>query len=258
MLTGEASLLFKMLAVAFLQTDSLILSDLIADPRVAIPRNMDEYIPQYELRDWNIGSAFAAEFRLHAFTYRQMQVLIDDHWQPPDSLASRGSRVWNRVLNPIERQLYKTNATENLDARLMDELAGFAALNPTTFAADQARVRRWERNNADFVSIGTIYNPIGKILVAMGVNAYTNYIFRPYDAAALQRLVRLSFEIRRQRITPAEIPGFMKLHPEWSTHPADGRPFLWNPDIHEIAIQPVAQQQADRRFSIQIWRESAG
>jgi len=108
------------------------------------------------------------------------------------------------------------------------------------------------------VSVRTIYNPIGKILVAIGAPAYENYIFRPYDAAALQRLVRLSFEIRRQRIAPSEITSFMKLHPEWSTHPADGQSFVWKQAPDEIAIQTVAQQPADRRFSAQIWRESSG
>jgi hypothetical protein len=96
------------------------------------------------------------------------------------------------------------------------------------------------------------------MLVAIATPFYTDYVLRPYDAAALQRLVRLSFEIRRQRIAPAAVAAFMKLHPEWSTHPADGRPFVWKPASGEIAIQPVAKQPADRRFSVQIWRESGG
>ena len=258
MLTGEGTLISKMLAVSFLQTDSLILSDMIADPRAAIPQNMGEYLPQFDLSDWNISNAFAAEFRLHTFFYRQTRALIDNHWQPPDSMDSSAWRVWNRVLGPIEGQFYKINATENLDAKVMNELAGFAALAPSTFATDQARLKKWEQKNADFVSVRTIYNPIGKILVAIAAPAYENYILRPYDAAALQRLVRLSFEIRRQRIAPSEITGFMKLHPVWSTHPADGRSFVWKQASGEIAIQPIAQQSADRRFSVQIWREPAG
>jgi hypothetical protein len=258
MLIGEGTLISKMLAVSFLQTDFLILTDMIADPRAAIPQNMDEYLPQLDFSDWNISNAFAAEFRLHTFVYRQTQALVDNHWQPPDSTDSGAWRMWNRILSPIEGHFFKLNATENLDARVMNELAGFAALAPSTFATDQARLRKWEQKNSDFVSVRTIYNPIGKILVAIGAPAYENYIFRPYDAAALQRLVRLSFEIRRQRIAPSEITSFMKLHPEWSTHPADGRSFVWKQAPDEIAIQPVAQQPADRRFSAQIWRESSG
>ena len=256
MLTGEGTLLSKMIAVSYLQTDSLILSDMIADPRIAIPHNMDEYLPQIELSDWNIGNAFAAEFRVHTFLYRQTQALIDNHWQPPGT--SRASRLWNRVLGPIEGHFYKINATENLSAKVMNELTGFAALDPSTFSTEQARFSKWEQANADFFSVCTIYNPIGKVLVAIAAPAYENYILRPYDAAALQRLVRLSLEIRRQRIAPAEIAEFMKLHPEWSTHPADGRSFAWKQTTGEIAIHPVARQPADRRFSVQIWRGPAG
>ena len=258
MLTGEGTLISKMLAVSFLQTDFLILSDMIADPRAAIPQNMDEYLPQFDLRDWNIGNAFAGEFRLHTFVYRQTQTLAENHWQSPDSTDSSAWRIWNRVMSPIQGHFFKLNATENLDAKVMNELAGFAAIDPSTFATNQARLKIWEQKNADLISVRMIYNPIGRILVAIAAPAYENYIFRPYDAAALQRLVRLSFEIRRQRIAPSESPGFMKLHPEWSTHPADGRLFVWKPTTGEIAIQPVAQQPADRRFSVHIWKESAG
>jgi hypothetical protein len=258
MLIGEGTLISKMLAVAFLQTDFLILTDMIADPQTAIPQNMDEYLPQFDLSDWNIRNAFAAEFRLHTFIYRQTQALADNHWQAPDSMGSSAWRMWNRILSPIEGHFFKINATENLDAKVMSELGGFAALAPSTFATDQAQLKKWEQKNADFVSVRTIYNPIGRILVAMAAPAYENYIVRPYDAAALQRLVRLSFEIRRQRIAPSEITGFMKLHSEWATHPADGRSFVWKQAIGEIAIQPVARQPPDRRFSVQIWRESAG
>jgi hypothetical protein len=256
MLTGEGNLISKMIAVSFLQADSLILSDMIADPRVAIPQHMDYYLPQFDLMDWNISNAFAAEFRVHAYLHRQMQALIDNHWQPPDSMGSSASRLWYRVSSPIAGQFYKINATDNLDAKVMNELAGLAALDPSTFSMNQARFKKWAEKNLDFKSVRTIYNPIGKMLVAIAAPAYENYPFRPYDAAALQRLVRLSFEIRRQRIVPAAIAGFMKLHPEWSTHPADGRAFVWKQTTGEIAIQPVAQQSSYRRFSVHIWRGS--
>jgi len=251
MLTGEGVLISKMLAVAFLQTDFLILADMIADPRAAIPQSMDQLLPQFELSDWNVSNAFAAEFRVHSFWYRQTRALTDNPWQPPDT--SSAQRVWNRISTPIQGQFFKLNATENLDARLMNELAEFAALDPSTFSTEQARYRKWQRVNTDFFSVRTVYNPIGKILAALAAPAYENFLLRPYDAAALQRLVRLSFEIRRQRIAPSVVPQFMKLHPEWSRHPADGRSFVWTASTGEIAIQPVAEE-GNRRFSVQIWK----
>jgi hypothetical protein len=230
---------------------------MLADDKTPVPENVDSLLQYPELSEWNIGKVFASEFRFHSFVYRQTQALEASGWQPPDSSGSAVRGWFNRaLLNPIERQFFKFNATENLDARLMTQLAEFAEINPTTFTAERVRYKKWEYENANFMRLETIYNPIGRILVAIGAPAYGNYPLRPYDAAALQRLARLSLEIRRQRIAPPAIPAFMTLHPEWSTHPADGRPFIWKPATTEVTVQPVAIQPSDRRFSVQIWREA--
>jgi hypothetical protein len=256
MLTGEGAPLSKLISAAYLQADFLVLADMIADPAAHIPKDMGELLPEIPAGDWNIGKAFAAEFRVHVFMYKQIRELSDGHWQPPDSTNTQ--RVWNRISSPIDGQFFKINATENLYAKAVNELAGVAALDPSTFSSQQARFRKWEQGSADFLSIRTVYNPIGKILVAIAAPAYENYVLRPYDVAALQRLVRLSFEIRRRLVAPSAVPSFMKLHPEWSTHPADGRPFVWKPTANEIAIQPVAKQSSDRRFWVRIWTTSGG
>jgi hypothetical protein len=258
MLGGEGTLISKMLAVAYLQNDYLLFSDMIADPNTPIPDNIVVFLSEPTLSEWNIGKVFASEFRFHSFIYKQNDVLSVAGWQPPDSPNSSLWRWLNRVfLNPIGRRFFKLNATENLDARLMHELAGFAAIDPTTFTAQRVRYKKWESENADFVTLGIVYNPIGKILVAIGAPAYTDYPLRPYDAAALERLVRLSLEIRLKQIATSAIPAFMKQHPEWSTHPADGDSFSWNPTTSEIAAHTVAKQASDRRFSVQIWRNPA-
>jgi hypothetical protein len=69
--------------------------------------------------------------------------------------------------------------------------------------------------------------------------------------------VRLGYEIRRQRVDGAAIPAFLRMHPEWSTHPADGRPFLWDAKTSELRVQTVAKQQPGRRFSIRVWQPAA-
>lgn len=251
MLGGEGTLISKMIAVAYLQNDYLVFSDMIADPNIPIPDNIASFLPEPALSEWNIGKVFASEFRFHSFFYRQNEALSGSGWEPPDSSDSLVRRWFNRWF-------FKFNATENLDARVMNQIAGFAAIDPTTFTARRIRYTKWASETADFLRIRSIYNPIGKILVASGAPAYADYPLRPYDAAALQRLVRLSLEIRRQQISPSAIPAFMKVHPEWSTHPADGGSFGWNPTTGDIAIHTVAKQATDRRFSVQIWRNPAG
>jgi hypothetical protein len=64
----------------------------------------------------------------------------------------------------------------------------------------------------------------------------------------------LGYEIRRQKIAADAVPTFLNQHPEWSTHPADGRPFLWDARTGELRIQTVAKQPPDRRFSAPVWQ----
>jgi hypothetical protein len=45
----------------------------------------------------------------------------------------------------------------------------------------------------------------------------------------------------------------MQRQPQAAAHPVDGRPFLWNEEKREIAVQTVAKQPKDRRFSIPVW-----
>src|SRR5256885_12557297 len=68
-----------------------------------------------------------------------------------------------------------------------------------------------------FRSVWLSYNPIGQILAAIPAQGLTGYAPRAWDGAALQRLVRLSYEIRRQGIEPAGIPAFLARRSEEHT-----------------------------------------
>jgi len=249
-LKGEGSLVSSMLATAFLQSDYLLLGDMIADPRVRLPPGAsdgDRVVPVFDLGDWDLGKAIAAEFRVTASGLRS-ELSADRRDDTTGWLARAYDRLGDHFL--------KVNATLNLDARE----TGRRMLA----AADPARLNRM-RNERSWLpeaqsgwTLPLSYNPVGKVLVAITELPFDDYPLRAWDAAALQRLVRLSYEIRRQRIGIAGIPQFLKQHPEWSTHPADGRPFLWDPAKGELRIQTVGKQAPGRRFSVSVWRPTAG
>ena len=60
--TGEGGLISKLTAIACMQSDYLILSDMMADPNTSIPQNIDEFIPTSALRDWDIGPLLPRNF----------------------------------------------------------------------------------------------------------------------------------------------------------------------------------------------------
>jgi hypothetical protein len=244
-LTGEGTLLWKMLAIAFLQSDYLLLGDLIADPAVELTPSeqyAESLVPLFDARDFDLGKAFAAEFRIQVAALREPDVEArrsGDGW-----LERAGSRVTDHFLKP--------NATENLLAR--DTLHWMAAAaHPATFYGATASSAGAPGAERGVWILPVSYNPLGKLLSREVTQPYRHYPPRAWDAAALQRLVRAGYEIRQRQLAPAQVPAFLRSHAEWSTHPADGRPFLWDAGSGVLRVQTVSQHPPGWRFAIRIW-----
>jgi hypothetical protein len=244
-LTGSGSLVSKMVSIAYLHWDELVLADMIADPHSILPASgeADRMAPLFTLNDWDISSAYALEFRVQAAMLERLrrENLLRGTPQAPDA----GQGRIHRWLDGIGNRFFKINATENLFAQQVARLMRAAAPGGSDPAVDPAE---------HLASLRTVYNPVGRILAAMSAAAREPYAARAWDGAAFQRLLRLSYEIRRQRIDAAAIPAFLGRHPEWSTHPADGRPFLWDARTGTIRVQTLGPLPAGRAFAVHVWR----
>jgi hypothetical protein len=245
-LTGEGTLLWKMLAIAFLQSDYLLLADLIADPGVDLALR-EEYaeslVPLFDAGNFDLGRAFAAEFRVQAATLRT-----------PDTEARHGSQGWlERAGSRTSDHFLKLNATENLLAtETLRWMAG--ASDPAKFYAAIHSSTVWAGEGGGMWFLPLSYNPLGKVLTAVVTRPYRYYPPRAWDEAALQRLVRVGYEVRSRGVAPADLASFLRTHPQWSTHPADGRPFLWDAGTGELRVQTLSQHPPAWRFSIRIWQ----
>ena len=245
-LTGEGTLLWKMLAIAFLQSDYLLLADLIADPGADLaPREQyaESLVPLFDAGDFDLGRAFAAEFRVQVATLRS-----------PDTESRRGAQGWlERAGSRMSDHFLKLNATENLLATETLRWMAAAADPPRFYAATRSSAA-WPIEPRGRWLLPLSYNPLGKVLTRVVTDPYRHYPPRAWDEAALQRLVRLGYEIRQRRLAPADLPAFLRAHPQWSTHPADGRPFLWDAGTSELRMQTLSQHPPGWRFSIPIWQ----
>lgn len=244
-LTGEGGLISKMVAMAYLHRDEAVLADMIADPHAPVPMGAAEaelIAPLFTLADWDLASAYRTEFRVQESMLQQLRDSVESH-RP---VAEEGTV--HRWLDRISNHFFKCNATENLFAQRALELMRAAApgAKPQTPANP-------------FWTLTWIYNPGGKMLLFISAGTSPRYGARAWDEAAFQRLVRLSYEIRRQRIGPAGIPAFMREHPEWSTHPDDGRPFLWDEQEGVLRVQNrVAGSPPETAFLVQVWKAPPG
>jgi hypothetical protein len=198
-------------------------------------------------------SAITNEFRFFAFVVAPLK---DDAtelllWHPsPDD---RNPAPWQRALGPPLAHFFKLNATLNLAARHNTLMQKLASTDPADFLRERAAIRQWREENLG-AGLRYVYNPIGKWLIDMAPDALDGYPLRVYDGAALQRLVRLGYEVRKRRIPTEKIPVFMTEHPEWSTHPVNGEAFVFDAAAHELALNPLGATPKDRRFRIPVWR----
>lgn len=246
-LTGEGTLLWKMLAIAFLQSDYLLLADLVADRDVDLdPREAyaEALVPSFDAGDWDLGRAFAAEFRIQVATLRGPEVETAPRTR--GWLERSGSRLSDRFL--------KLNATENLLAG-RTRLSMAAAADPAKYYGAEAASGGGPPQGEGGWLLPWSYNPLGRLLAASATESYRHYPPRAWDEAALQRLVRVGYEIRQRRVPESDLAAFLQAHPQWSTHPADGRPFLWDAGTRELRVQTISQHPPAWRFSIRIWQQ---
>jgi hypothetical protein len=249
-LDGSGGLLSKMIAALSLHQDFLVLGDMVTDPDFPAARlgdGLGSLAAPFPLQEWKIGGAYGWDMRkfasfLPAFARANT---------PAGPAAAPPVEWWGRADGRLSAQFFKLNATENLQADLMQRLSALADGDPGSFLERRDAYRKWESH--EFPVRISWYNPIGRVLVAIGAGAsYDDDPARVFDIAAFQRLVFLAYQIRQRGIGFRDIPAFMKQHPQWSTHPIDARPFYWSPAEGTLGVRPIGYEAARARFSLKL------
>jgi hypothetical protein len=246
-LKGDGTLISKMLSVAFLHTDMILLADLITDSTTdlrSLEDLLDPIVSPFDSKDYRIGNAFAAEFRTTTAVYKTIS-------SPNEVIGSMASSSrWNRMWNAFQAHFFKLNATENMSAILAAQWVELGNSEPGQFYINRDAYHEWLSRTEPHLSSALLYNPIGNTLVKLAVPQREAYPLRVFDVAAYQRLVYLVFQLKRQHIATADVTSFLKAHPEWSTHPVDGSTFHWNAQLSELAVNTLGEHSKDQRFSV--------
>jgi hypothetical protein len=246
---GDGSLISKMLSIAWLHSDLILVGDLITDPSLDLkPLDdlLDTTLTPWDMQDYRLGTAYAAEYRARSALYST--ILAGN-----ELVGSSASSSWpNRIWNAIQSHFFKPTATENWDAEVTERRIALADSAPSEYERNRKAYEDWLEKDGPHLSAADIYNPMGKILVSLAAAQEDTYTLRAFDVAAYQRLVYLVFQFKRQHIAPANVAAFMTAHPDWATHPVDGKPFHWDETKGEIAVNTLGDRRTEQRFSINL------
>lgn len=221
-------LISKMVAVARVSRNVQLMSAIIASRQLdaraqAAARRMLAPLTRGE-RDFS--DAVRTEYAINADLLNN--VFTKRYYDDPDDKG----QPWDTVL--LGRLFFQPNATINMTYRQYRELAELAGLPAQELvprlrrlqAQDEARLAapyRWHY----------LYNPVGKLLFAIGAPSaviYGRYMGRAHNLDGLMRLVAVQLAIREQRIADHAVMGFLERLDDSYRDPYTGAPLRWDPE----------------------------
>jgi hypothetical protein len=248
-LKGESTLVSRMIALAYLHGDLLLLGDMLADRRIdwtPHEREIDAMLSTMQAQDWFIGGMAKSEFRLARATISPLARGVREVRKGEEGTVADWFRA---ALAKVPMHFFQPNATLNASAENFVRLERLADTESPAYLAALALHEKWVEAQAR-PGFSWLYNPIGHVMVGVGVPAYAGYSGRARDTEALHRMVRLTHEIRKARVADDGIPAFMMAHPEWSIHPTSAKRFEWDAQARRLMVPRIVEPNRTRRFDI--------
>lgn len=222
-LQQSRSLISRMIAVAAIQGNTQLISEIIAsisiDPQtLAVASQASQPLTVSE-RD--LSKVFRYEFGFTMDVFSNISQYKNDPC-PSDS--------WTDCLSGtlMSTFLFKPNATINLSYERLARMARLASL-PAQEWNTRIRARREERDRDNMLFVWHIfYNPVGKILDAIAKPAYESYSGRIHNLDGFLRLVSLQTAVKRAGILDSAVEKFLVDTAPEQRNPYTGEAMQWD------------------------------
>lgn len=207
-LAGASTLITKMVAIAVLNRNYQLLSEILHRHRhqIAPLAAAAPMLTELTAAELSMRNVWRAEASLGIHTVFSLDQQLK---QPRNTRMSEGTSLWDTTLDHLP---FKPNATANLMAEYWqamieesespagDILNGAQRLRPRL--TELAKIPRWD----------LVYNPAGKILVAIGAQdpeTWLRYSARLHNLKGRVRLVRLQYDLYQSRIPVDRLPAYL-------------------------------------------------
>ncbi len=213
-LSGESSLLYKMLGIAWLERSARMVSEAIQTTPDFSRKHQAallEITRPLSLSEQSLGNVMEGELRHSSAMLRS--VFVDT------------ASIWERWIYGLA---FKQNATANSQYRNVVVWRDLTQLPSEQYLAAEKYALEKIYHPWGNGYLRWIYNPLGKAIIGIGAPAYSNYPRRIIDADGLLRLVSLQIQIAAQKIPESDIPAFLKNADPKFRDPYTGQPMQWD------------------------------
>ena len=244
MLAGGRTILGKMVPIVLLNHDYRLLGEILsADNSVANAQSAEisTMLTPLTAQELDFSQALLEGFITAPSLLREAQEVSETRMGMGSSSTPEALRLLG---NTVSRVFLKINATLNLDYRQRELL-----IDQSRLSAREYRDRLDEYNDKAAAmiprkfNVGMIYNPIGKIMLAVALPDYPTYLFRVHDLNGLQRLVRMQWQILERGVTPEMIPAFLMGAGTQGWNPYTEQPLDWEAATRTLSFTPMEQRR---------------
>lgn len=243
-LAGASTVVSKSLAANFLSRNYAIASEIATRyrDRPRVTTMLAEMVKPLTSEESSWKSAFIGEFQWVAYLSSSLRNHKGEY-----GFFTEKNQIWDRIVSTV---LYKPNATVNLQYRYFEKLSQLAD-TPAHALADALRRVDAEHNAiANPFRADIVYNPTGKILVAIGAvspSGYVRYVARTHNLEGAMRLLRLQLGIYSKKVAVKDVGTFVEKSPAELLDPYTNKPFRWDLSKREFwfeGINPKSENNA--------------
>lgn len=235
-LAGASTLISKSLASNFLSRNYALASQIVARHRdrpgvmVQLAGMLKPLAP--EEKDYK--KAFSGEFQWGAHMYATLR-----NQQSEYGFFTRESRLWDRVASSV---FYRPNATINLQYQWFARMQALADAPAYSLSETVQQIDGEFGKLTNPYRVDIVYNPVGKILVAIGASSpqsYARYISRVHNLDGYMRLLRMQLVIYGKKVAVKDIGSYLEKSPADLFDPYRNQPFRWEPFKRELWFEGI-------------------
>lgn len=235
LLRDSDHLISQMVATAALHRKLRLASEIIytyPDTVRQYPAQMTQITTPLPLNEVDPLRPLANEFRLNTYIYRDLQRQFDLN-------TKQGSAGYQSFKRLLIAGTHRQNASIN---QLYEFYSGYTRIltkDPKEILDEYqkwSRTRDKDRRNFWLNPSLYFYNPLGKILVAVGEPNYIKYPCRLYDLVAFSRLLELQRRMTEANIAPDRVAEAMKNVGQGLMNPYTSQPFDWDTNANTLSF----------------------